>query len=173
MSDKSVHTDHPNDLLPGYARGEASSSEEIERHLGGCESCRLEVELLRALAAPVEAMSDIERRRVYQTFEGRRLAGGGGRPGSAWLRASWRAAAGIALVLTSVGVLRVVQIGSTVDWDPDAALAGFVDDLADLDLSEGEVRMALGVGLIDDPTLDVPWDEADVGELVLPWEQER
>ena len=173
MSEQSVNTEHPTDRLPEYVRGVAPDGRAIERHLEQCETCTLEVEMLRALAAPVDELSDVERLRTYRAFEARRTALRPARPGSMWLRASWRAAAGVALVLTSIGVWQVVQTGRAGEWNPDAAIEGFAEDLADLELSDGELRMALGVGLVDDPTLDVPWDAGDVDGLDLPWEAGR
>ena len=166
--------DHPVDLLPEYVRGGLPSTVEVERHLAGCESCRLEVELLRVLAAPIEApLSDVERARIYRAASAARSAASGGTAGSAWLRATWRIAAAIALLFTSVGVWRVVQTGGSGEWDPELAMEGWAQDLADIDLSEGDLRLALGAGLIDDPALAVGWDDAalDPAEITVPWEE--
>lgn len=174
--------DHPVDALPEYVRGKASNAQDIERHLAECESCSLDVEVLMALRdAGPPPLSDIEIERTHRRFEARRLAcaadtGGSAGPGrsGAWLTPAWRVAAGIALLLTSVGVLRVVQGDSSTDWDPDVAIEGWLEELADLDLPAPELRLALGVSLLDDPVLGLPWgdlEEIDMGEL--PWESER
>lgn len=178
MSDLSNHAEHPLDDLPEYVRGESANGPEIDRHLDRCESCRTEVEILRVLSEPpAQALSEADAERVYRSFETRRLADltARGTPGPRWLRVSWRLAAGFAVLLTSVGVWRVVQTGSASGWDPDVAVEGFVQDLAGIDLSAGEVRLALGVGLAD-PELDPVWDavgEGDVEELAVPWETDR
>ncbi len=168
-----VQTDHPVDVLPEYVRGGFAGAEDVERHLDGCESCRLEVEVLRALAEPIgSALSDMERARTYRAITARRGIPSGGTAGSAWLRATWRVAAAVALLLTSVGVLRVVQAGGAADWDPDLAMEGWTQELADIELTDGEMRMALGAGLIDEPLLD-PWAAASVepGDFDIPWEE--
>jgi hypothetical protein len=173
MESVTLQTDHPVDVLPEYIRGGFSGAEEVERHIAGCESCRLEVEMLRALAEPIESpLSDLERARTFRTITARRGVRSGGTAGSAWLRATWRIAAAVALLLTSVGVWRVVQAGGASDWDPDLAMEGWTQELADIELTDGELRMALGAGIIDDPSLD-PWAGASVdpGELDVPWEE--
>jgi len=173
---RNLQSDHPVDALPDYARGTAADADSIERHLAGCEACRVELEILRALAAADPApLTDIERRAAYRSFESRRSTGGRAR--KPWLDATWRAAAGIALLLTSVGVWRAVGSGASApEWNPEAALEGFVEDLADLDLPDREVRAVLGVGLLDDPDAAGPWDgleTAEPAEIRLPWEEER
>jgi anti-sigma factor RsiW len=179
MSSQSLHTDHPVDALPEYVRGDVANKAEIEEHLAGCETCRAEVEVLRLLARPVATpLSDVESVRVYREFESRRIAAGPdlAAPGPPWLRATWRAAAAIALLLTSVGVLRIVQVGSTADWDPQVALDGWAEDLADIELSAGELRVAFGVGPVNGVALDLGWDgleAVDMGEIEVPWEDGR
>lgn len=173
MDSVTVQTDHPVDVLPEYVRGGFSGAEAVERHLAGCETCRLEVEMLRALAAPIDsALSDLERARTYRAIAAQREVRSGGTAGSTWLRATWRIAAAVALLLTSVGVLRVVQAGGATDWDPDLAMEGWTQELADIELTDGEMRMALGAGFFDDPAFD-PWAGASVdpGEFDIPWEE--
>lgn len=176
MNRNAPRSDHPADALAEYARGTAADAEAIERHLAVCEACRVELEIVRALASDAPApLTDIERRAVYRSFESRRRRAH--RPRPAWLAATWRVAAGIALVLTSAGVWSVVDGGPTVsEWNPEAALEGFRRDLADLDVAEGDVRAVLGVGLLDDPGAGVPWggfEATDRGEVRPPWEEER
>lgn len=174
MNGTTPHADHPVDLLPEYVRGELPSIVDVEDHLDGCESCRREVELLRALALPLDdPLSDLERAKVYRAISAGRRAPSGGTAGSAWLRATWRVAAGVALLLTSAGVWQVVQTGEAGGWDPDLAMDGWAEDLADIDLTEGELRLALGAGLIDDPSLDLVWDDAvvDPDDIAVPWEE--
>jgi hypothetical protein len=74
----------------------------------------------------------------------------------------------------SIGVLRVVQEGAAPDWDPGLALDGWGQEVADLGLEAGEVRLALGAGILDDPTLDLPLEEAAarLEDLTFPWEEE-
>lgn len=170
MNGSRLQTDHPVDALPEYVRGDSPDAHAIERHLAACETCRLEVEVLTALReSRPSPLSDIEIERTYRGFAARRLVA---RP--AWLVTAWRVAAGVALLLTSVAVVRVVQERSPADWDPDAAIQGWVEDLADLDLPAPEMRLALGVSLLDDAALGLPWEDledVEVGEL--PWENER
>jgi len=178
MSSESLQPDHPVDVLPDYVRGDVANTAEIERHLAACETCRAEVEILRVLTRPVAtSLSDVEAARVYREFESRRVVAGIDRaaPPPRWLRTTWRAAAGIAVLLTSVGVWRVVQVGATSDWDPDAAIEGWEQDLAGLELSVGELRLALGVVFVDDAS-DLGWDgleTVDVGAIEVPWEDGR
>lgn len=173
MSPHGRETGHPVDALVDYARGAAADAEGIERHLAGCETCRVELEIVRALAAAAPApLTDIERRTAYRSFEARRTAVPRGR--TPWLGATWRVAAGIVVLLTSAGVWRAVDGGSPVtEWNPDAALEGFVEDLADLDVSDREVSAVLGVGLLDDPA--GPWVALEGGgsDAGIPWEEER
>lgn len=187
MRDSIQPSDHPVDALPDVLRGRRADAAAIERHLSGCASCRSELDVLRALAGSAPApLSDLERERLHGAIESRRAAGdrrpgggAGGRPGDPagphpWLAWTWRAAAGIALVLMSIGVLRVVQEGATPDWDPGLALDGWGREVADLGLDPADVRLALGVGILDDPTLGLPLDEAgaDLEGMALPWEEE-
>lgn len=170
------HSDHPVDALAEYARGTVDDADGIERHLAVCGACRLELEIVRALAADAPApLTDIERRAVYRSFEARRRTAPS--PRRAWLAATWRVAAGAAILLTSVGVWSVVNGGSRVsEWNPEAALEGFRRDLADLDVAEGDVRAVLGAGLLDDPGAGVPWDgfeATDPGDVRPPWEEDR
>lgn len=176
----SLHDSHPVDALPEYARGVADDPGSIERHLAECASCRAELELVRALseAAP-GSLSDVERERVWRGFETRRRAVSGRRRGSppatgpagpAWLRVTWRAAAAIALLLGGLGVWQVRSGTDSTDWSPELALEGWEEELAELDVPAGEVRLAFG--LRDDPawqdlTEVNPWD------LPAPWEEER
>lgn len=173
----SLHTDHPVDVLPDYVRGGIANEAEIERHLAECETCRAEVEVLRVLARPITTpLSDVEAARVYREFESRRTGPDPVAPPPRWLRTTWRAAAGIAVLLTSVGVWRVVQVGSTSDWDPEAAIKGWEQDLAGLELSAGDLRLALGVVFVDDFAPDLGWDgleDVDLGEIEVPWEDGR
>ena len=186
MRHESLHEDHPVDELPDHLRGRGTDAAAIERHLAGCASCRSELELLAALeeASPAP-LGDAERERVFRALaapgsDGANAAPPGGAAhgrasgGQRWLSVTWRLAAGIALVLTSVGVLRIVQEGATPDWDPALALEGWGEEVADLGLGAGDVRLALGVGLLDDPTADLAYDEAtaDLEGLTLPWEED-
>lgn len=177
MSANGPRADHPVDELPSYARGTASRAEEIARHLDGCAACRAELEIVRALADAVPApLTDIERRAVYRAFEARRTAAAPATAGrrAPWLTATWRAAAAVALVLTGVGVWRAVEAGRAAPgWNPDRAVADLVRDVADLEVGAGEVRAALGGGLLDEPGLvGRAWDGLD-REVPIPWEEER
>jgi hypothetical protein len=174
MKQVNSQTDHPTDALPDYARGRAESPDAIERHLAGCETCRAELEILRALAdAPVEDMTAIEREDVYRGFARRRATGGG------WKVATWRIAAAIALLLTGVGVWQIFKTSQGAGgWDPQIVIEAWEEDLVDLQLPPGEVRLALG---FDGPTeegLGVPWEELeavdfDPLEMAAPWEEDR
>lgn len=165
---------HPVDALVELAHGAAADAQGVERHLAECESCRLELEIVRALSADTPApLTDIERRMAYRSFEARRRRA---RPARAsGLAAAWRVAAAIAVLLTSVGVWRAVDGGPrATEWDPDAALEGFAEDLAALDVSDREVSAVLGAGLLGDP--GVAWlerDDAGSDETDVPWEEER
>ncbi len=174
MTEFSLHREHPVDRLPDYARGGAPDHEAIEHHLRSCASCRLELELLRAMAVEPEPLSDIERERVYRGVAAAR--GGGGRvAGRVWTSHVWKVAAAVALLLTSVGVLEVIERAPVPGWDPQVALEGWEDEIADLGVSEGEIRLALGVGGLEDPAVSLPWDgfESEGGEMVPPWEEDR
>jgi len=170
MNGPRLQTDHPVDVLPEYVRGDCPDAHAIERHLEECESCRLEVEVLAALqAARPLPLSDIEIEKTYRGFETRRRSSP-----PHWQATAWRVAAGVALLLTSVGVVRIVQERSPADWNPDVAIQGWVEELADLDLPAPEMRLALGVSLLDDAGLGLPWDDledVDLGDL--PWENQR
>jgi hypothetical protein len=183
MSGFSLHDGHPVDVLPDHARGASPDPEAVERHLDGCESCRLELEILMALRSSGPApMSDIERESTYRRIRACRAAPAGALPGgrtgsSPWLATLWRAAAGIALLLTSVAVWQLVRSGPrTTEWDPDAALVGWAEDLEEFDLGAGDVRLALGLGSLDDLNGGLAWEElggGDAADLVTPWEVER
>jgi hypothetical protein len=129
---------------------------------------------LRALAdgAP-SRLTDIERLAAYRAFESRRTVASGARSGASWLTITWRAAAGIALILTSAAVWRAVGGGAPAsEWNPGPALEGFVEDLADLDVRGREVGALLGAGLLDDPAPGA-WEgpeNGEGGELAVPWE---
>ena len=170
MNGPRLQADHPVDVLPEYVRGDCPGADAIERHLHECERCRLEVEVLAALnSARPSPLSDIETERAYRGFETQRVAGS-----SRWLATAWRVAASVALLLTSVGVVRIVQERPQTDWDPDVAIQGWVEELADPDLPAPEMRLALGASLLDDAGLGLPWDDLDDVELgELPWENER
>ncbi|MDX1396740.1 MAG: zf-HC2 domain-containing protein [Gemmatimonadota bacterium] len=181
MTGPSLHTDHPVDALPDFVRGRASDAAEIQHHLHGCESCREEVALLRALAGTAAAMTAEESARVWSGLAAARVATVEASPEagrrSTWLSVAWKVAAGFALLFTSVGVWRIVQTGSTPEWNPDAALDGWAEEVADVELSRGELRLVLGTGLLDDIALDEGWtmglSPGDVDELTVPWEEER
>lgn len=180
MNGSSLQAEHPIDELPAYVRGAASDPRDIARHVASCPSCRLEVEILRALEGSDAAdLTDVERARVYRAFEARRRMGVGSAHGGAtpsFLRVTWRVAAGLALLLTSVGVWQVVQRGQeeVSDWNPEVALEGFAEDLAGLEVPDREVRMAFGVSVLDETGIETPWvGLEDVGELQTPWEGER
>ncbi len=174
MSELSPQTEHPADMLPDYVRGRAENPGAIERHLAECETCRSELEILRALAeAPLADMTELERQRAYGQFARRRTASGG------WQVAAWRIAAAIALLLTGVGVWQIFKTGGLEEtWDPQIVLEAWEDDLADLQLSAGEVTLALGYGEMTTDGLGVPWDELeavdlDPIDLAAPWEEDR
>ncbi|MDX1577872.1 MAG: zf-HC2 domain-containing protein [Gemmatimonadota bacterium] len=175
MDRRSPDTDHPVDALPEYARGIATDARSVERHLESCEDCRAELEILRMLhTAEPAPLDDIERQRIYRSFEERRgSAGRGARGSGAWLRTTWRVAAAVAVLLTSVGVWQVArQAGGSTDWSPELALEGWQRDLADLEIGPSEIRVAFGVGRLDE------WTWEDVGELdpydlAVPWEDGR
>ena len=176
MSRVSTPSDCPVDALPDYVRGASPESEAIERHLADCEACRTELEILRALGSSgPDSLTDVERQRAYRGFEQRRARlegarGGGHRP---WLVRTWRAAAAIAVLLTSVGVWRVVQQAEMgADWNPEIALEGWAEDLADLEVAPGDVQMAFGSAAVSEPG----WDELegpDPYDLAAPWEEDR
>jgi hypothetical protein len=172
MSEISLHTDHPTDALPDYARGRADNPEAIERHLAECEACCVELEILRALAdAPVAEMTAAEREYAYQRFAQRRRDTGG------WLSATWKIAAAIALLLTGVGVWQVFKTGGDAsDWNPQLVLDAWEEDLADLQPGVGEVQLALGFVSLDGEQFGVPWEEMegiDPIDLAAPWEEDR
>jgi len=182
MNRNAHESDHPIDVLAEYARGTATDAEDIERHLAVCEVCRLELEIVRALAAESQApLTDIERRAVYRSFEARRADARRTRlrrePRPGWLAVTWRAAAGIALLLTSVGVWRIVDGEAPAgEWNPQVALEGFRQDLDELGMDGGEVRAVLGVGLLEDPGVGGPWvgsEAVEPGDARPPWEEER
>lgn len=171
MSGMSLQDDHPIDDLPDYVAGAASDAASIEAHLDECEACQVEVEVLRALRESGPELSDIERQRVYQGFEARRAAS---RPSGnpRWLTTTWRAAAAIAVLLTSVGVWQVVQSGSAPGavWDPQVALDAWSEDLAEFDIEPGAVQAAFGFAALD----EVLWDDlegVDLAEVRAPWEE--
>lgn len=172
MSEISLHADHPTDALPDYARGRVESPEAIELHLSGCEACRMELEILQALAdSPVAGMTGPEREYAYRRFAQRRRETGG------WLAATWKVAASIALLLTSVGVWQVFKIGGEAEeWDPQLVIDAWEEDLADLQPGLGEVQLALGFVSLDSEGFGVPWDEMegiDPIDLAAPWEEDR
>jgi len=167
-----MHNEHPVDELPEYARETSEDPGAIERHLIECESCRVELEILRALEGSGPApLSDLERKRVYGEFEARRVPGFGRKAGRRWLAATWRIAATIALLLTSVGVWQVLESGGAAsDWSPELALKGWSEDLADLDIGPRDVRLAFGAGLVE----EVQWDDlegVDPYDVYGPWEE--
>lgn len=177
MSDISLQADHPTDTLPDYARGRVEDAEPIERHLAECRACRVELEILRALAdSEAEGMTAAEREFVYDRFARRR------RETASWLAATWKIAAAIALLLTGVGVWQIVRTGGGAgDWNPQLVLDAWEEDLADLQPAVGEVRLALGFVSLDGEALeaweefDVPWEEmegVDPIDLVAPWEED-
>lgn len=169
MSSIDMRGDHPIDALPDYVRGAATETDALERHLAQCESCRVELEVVRALheSGPTP-LSDLERQRVYRAFDVQRMETAAGGP--RWLRTTWRAAATIALLLTGVGVWQFVQNGeAATDWSPELALEGWSDDLADLNIGLGAVQLAFGVGTEN----EIPWDDlegVDPFDLATPWE---
>lgn len=172
MSESSLHADHPTDALPEYARGRTESPEAIELHLSGCEACRMELEILRALAdSPVAGMTAPEREFAYQRFTQRHRDTGG------WLAATWKVAAAIALLLTSVGVWQVFRTGGEVEeWNPQLVIDAWEEDLADLQPGLGEVQLALGSVSLDGELFGVRWDEMegiDPIDLAAPWEEDR
>lgn len=180
MTGPSLHSDHPVDALPEFVRGSASETAEVERHLRGCAACREEVAILRAFARRDDGMTSDESERVWAGFASALAAPGGASPTAGrpvWISVAWKVVAGLALVFTSVGVWRVVQTGAPAEWNPDAALDGWADEVADVQLSRGELRLALGSGLLDEISLEGGWtlglSPADVDELAVPWEEER
>lgn len=185
MSGSSLQMNHPIDALPAYVRGTAADRAGIERHLIACAQCRDEVEILRALADDGPApLSDVERHRVYRAFEARQAAGSVEAPADAtpsrggprrrtWIAPLWRVAAGVTLILTGAGVWQALQPGgSAQDWNPDLAIEGWAEDLAELDIGAGEVRSAFGLSAVD----DISWDDVegvDPAGLAAPWEDDR
>jgi hypothetical protein len=185
MSGSSLQMDHPIDALPAYVRGTAADRAGIERHLAGCAVCRDEVEILRALADEGPApLSDVERHRVYRAFEARRTEGSAEAPTvgapspslprrQSWIAPVWRIAAGVTLILTGAGVWQALQPGgSAQDWNPDVAIEGWAEDLAELDVAAGDVRLAFGLSAVD----DIVWDDLegmDPAGLAAPWEDDR
>lgn len=187
MSGISLHNDHPVDELPDYVLGRASDAEAIESHLARCETCRVEVEVIRALGDSGPApLSAEERKRLFEAFSERRMVAGSireigpSRPrkasatrqgGLPWRTTMWRAAASIAFLLTSIGVWQTVQNrpGSS-DWSPDLALEGWGRDLVELDIGPADVRVALGLDVVD----QIAWEDLegfDPYEVQAPWEE--
>ncbi len=186
MSEISLQADHPTDALPDYVRGRAPDAEEIERHLAGCEACRLELEILRALAdRSFPGLSEAERERVFAAVSAPGPPAGSGGPArgpalaasGGWLSVAWKAAAAIALLLTGLGVWQVVRVGGEAGagWDPQLAIDAWEVDLAALEPAPGEIRLALGLGPLDE-TIGMSWDDlegVDPTELAVPWEEDR
>jgi len=170
MSSFDVQDGHPTDALPEYARGVATETAALERHLAVCEACRVELEVLRALheSGPTP-LSDLERQRVYRSFEAKRARTTV--RALQWRPATWKAAASLTLLLGSVGVWQAVQgREESADWSPELALDGWSEDLADLDVGPGAVRLAFGVGTGD----EILWealDGVDPYDLAAPWEE--
>lgn len=165
MSDIRQHADHLTDALPEYARGRMEAPDAIaaiERHLSECDACRVELEILRALAdAPLAVMTDAEREYAYGRFAERR------RETRGWLAATWKIAAAIALLMTGVGVWQVVRAGGeTGEWNPQFVLDAWEEDLADLQPGVGELGLALGFVSLEGEALGGPWEEFGV-----PWEE--
>jgi hypothetical protein len=174
MNEVGSGTDHPTDALPDYVRGGVERPRLIEQHLAECELCRSELEILRTLAdAPVTGMTGSEREQVYSEFARRRATGAG------WGVAIWRTAAAIALLLTGVGVWQIVKTaGTSAGWDPQIVIEAWEEDLAELQLPPGEVRLALGFDGVTAEGLRVSWDELEGADLepldlVAPWEEDR
>ncbi len=187
MSEISLQADHPTDTLPDYVRGRAADADEIERHLAGCEQCRLELEILRALAdRSFPGLSEAEREGAFAGVSPPAPSPAGGGPAhggpalaasGGWLSVAWKVAAAIALLLTGVGVWQVVRVGGEAGagWDPQFAIDAWEVDLAALEPAPGEIRLALGIGLLDEP-MGVSWDDlegVDPTELAVPWEEDR
>ncbi len=174
MSDISLHADHPVDELPDYVRGCAPDAEAIDRHLVQCETCRAEVEVLRALVdSGPELLSDVERQRVFRAFDERRATpvSATGPVNPRWISRTWRVAATIALLLTGIGVWRVVQSRPAAsDWSPELALEGWRRDLAELEIGPGDVRVAFGFDVAD----EIQWEDLeglDPYDVIAPWEE--
>jgi anti-sigma factor RsiW len=141
LEDRSVNELHATDRLPEYVRGRLSDDEraDVEAHLASCPACGEELQILEALrAAPEPRLEAAEAERLYTPLPP---------PGrTAWRSGVWRAAAGIAVVLTSYAVWLASRTGAEVDgtWSADEALAGWETDIAELRPDEMDLRAALG-----------------------------
>jgi anti-sigma factor RsiW len=160
---------HPTDVLPEFVRGTAPGRQQIERHLAECPDCRAEVEILRALADPgIEGLTTGERELAFGELRRRQAIE------RSPLTAVWKVAAGIALLLGSVGVWQTVQSSAGApQWSPAAAVEAWEDDLSELDPQLDEVMLALGYQSESNTELWEAFDEVDPGELVGPWEEEK
>lgn len=171
LEDRSVNELHATDRLPEYVRGRLSDGERaaVEAHLSSCRACREELQILEELlAAPEPRLEPSEADRLYTPLSPPRPM--------VWRAGAWRAAAGIAVVLTSYAVWLASRTEGDVDgtWSADEALAGWEMDLAELRPGEGELRAALGgVGgaawlelegeeLSDSDGLDEPSEEPEL-----------
>jgi len=141
LEDRSINELHATDRLPEYVRGRLSDDEraDVEAHLATCPACGGELQILETLlAAPEPRLEPSEMERLYTPLPS---------PGrTAWRAGVWRAAAGIAVVLTSYAVWLASRTDGEVDgtWSADEALAGWETDLAELHPGEMELRAALG-----------------------------
>ena len=96
------------DQLSSYIDGElgAPASERLEAHLAGCQSCRLEVEQLRATAAALRDLPEVQAPRSFalspERAAGRHQRAGAAAPLALGMRL---AAAGVAVALAAVLVV--------------------------------------------------------------------
>ncbi|MFQ5890397.1 MAG: zf-HC2 domain-containing protein [Gemmatimonadota bacterium] len=166
---------HVSDRLPEFVRGALPEGERvrIERHLTACASCRGEAEVVGLLAeAPLPRLSSGERAWLSGEVELRRK-----RAARSWRAGAWRAAAVIALLLSGVGVWRVVAgTNAVAEWSVAATLDAWQEDLEELQLGGPDVRFVLGVPEPAEPNGDPAWElmeASDVNGLVGPWEEVR
>jgi len=96
------------DQLSAYIDGElaAAAAERLEAHLAGCQGCRLEVEQLRATAAALRDLPEVQAPRSFalspERAAGRRPRAGAAAPLALGMRL---AAAGVAMALAAVLVV--------------------------------------------------------------------
>ncbi|MGD8572931.1 MAG: zf-HC2 domain-containing protein [Gammaproteobacteria bacterium] len=141
---------HPVDLLPWYVNGtlEEVEQQQVEEHLQHCESCRGEIELLRAMrdnvkqsdeSIPGEFAWQRLRRDMRQNKTDTRKSR---QPGTTWWLPSIAAAALLVIVVQSVVIFNASQPGGYVP--AGQALEGAVVQVKfNPDATERDIREAL------------------------------
>lgn len=166
MDERFSAEEHPTDLLPEYVRGEAPEAEAIRRHLAGCARCRLEAEVVGALAEGPEArLTAEERERIFLRLPRRPS------PRDAWPSVAWKVAAAVALLAVGFGTWQVNRAASGGEWDPAVALRGWEEELVALGPGPEDVRLALGFPAEESGATWEELDWADPAEAVVPWEE--